>query len=518
MYQRFITVALLSFGTVLLINSFFRSPETHTAQQVVPGQAYRLPTSADLAKPALRDIDFIDQQVMKGETLTKVSMPLYDAVFSTHGASLDSIAYSQHRGEGGAPIQTIQRSHSGDREQRTFLLALSQETPFTYKQEEIKKTESGKIITYTTHTSDWKIRKSYVLCNDTYQIDVLFSFEPRRHEVRALQPRLFVPAPRMAELKKNETSGVIGTTDGAVDQVALNRILEQAWVTPPMMGTQNTYFTHVLFNDPQHFTQRGYYKQEGAERLTAIYEGPSITEKESYTLSFYIGPKSMKSLRAVDVRLEGVLSFGWFSFLSKPLLQLLNIIYDYVHNYGLAIILLTLLVKLLMLPLSAKGVAYQLKTQKIAPQMAYIRKKYAGNREQSSIEIMKLYKQRGVSPFAPMLSILYQLLQAPIIFALYRALSSSIELYHAPFFGWIKDLSVKDPYFILPLLIFMLMWLQPLGGTQKTDKSAVFSYVFPLIILAFFIGLPAGLVLFVLVNFGFSFFETQIRTHWRRVS
>ena len=213
----------------------------------------------------------------------------------------------------------------------------------------------------------------------------------------------------------------------------------------------------------------------------------------------YIGPKEHSILRAIDERLDVVVEYGWFTFIAKPMFDFLNFLHTYIGNWGWAIVVMTLIVRLLLFPLTYKSMISMNKLKDLAPKMKDIRDKYKGDPQKMNLHMMDLYKKHGANPMAGCLPIL---LQIPIFFAIYRVLLNAIELKGAYWALWIDDLSVMDPYFILPILMGLTMFLQqhitPMA-IQDPLQAKIMKYL-PLIFIVFFITFPAGLTLYWFVN------------------
>ncbi len=213
----------------------------------------------------------------------------------------------------------------------------------------------------------------------------------------------------------------------------------------------------------------------------------------------YFGPKNMEQLRSLDPVLVDAIDFGWTSFLAVPLLQSLKWIHSYLPNYGLAIIILTFLIKMLLLPLTYKSMKSMAKIAKLQPQLTALREKYKDDKEKLNAEMMSFMRTNGYNPVGGCLPIL---LQMPIFFALYRVLFNSMELYQAPFIGWIHDLSAPDPFFVLPVLLTGLMYFQqklsPNTATDPTQQKMM--QFMPVMFGVFMILLPAGLNIYMVVN------------------
>ena len=226
---------------------------------------------------------------------------------------------------------------------------------------------------------------------------------------------------------------------------------------------------------------------------------PHMTGRDArFAYNLYFGPKDLRILRASKHSLEAAVDLGWFSFVAKPLLMALNFFYKYTHNYGIAIIIITIIIKIFFYPLTRKQYESMKAMQKLQPKMMEIREKFKDDKERMNREIMDFYRTNKVNPLSgcwPML------LQIPVFFAFYRALMSSIELRHAPFMLWIQDLSAKDPCYITPIVMGATMFLQqkmtPMAGDPAQQKMM---QLLPLIFTFFFLNFPSGLVLYWLVN------------------
>jgi YidC/Oxa1 family membrane protein insertase len=233
-----------------------------------------------------------------------------------------------------------------------------------------------------------------------------------------------------------------------------------------------------------------------------------------YTYTFYMGPKSQKILSHFDSSLKQAINFGFFDIIASPLLWVMNKIHDIVPNYGVAVILLTVLIKLLFWPLGTKSYKSMNEMKKVQPLMMELREKYKDDKQRMNQEIMGLYKTYKVNPASGCLPLLVQM---PIFFALYRMLYQAIELRHAPFVGWITDLSAPDrlfnfdfsipmmqaPYGIPMLTLLMgasFLLQQKMTPTGGDPMQARMMMLMPIFMTVLFINFPAGLVLYMFVN------------------
>jgi YidC/Oxa1 family membrane protein insertase len=212
----------------------------------------------------------------------------------------------------------------------------------------------------------------------------------------------------------------------------------------------------------------------------------------------YAGPKEYDTLKKSGFGLEHIVDFGFFSILALPLFWLMKVFYNIFPNYGVSIIILTILVRIPFIPLINKGQKSMKKLQDIQPKMAEIREKYKKDPQRMQKELMELYKRHKVNPMGGCLPIL---LQIPVFFALYKVLLIAIELRGAPFMLWIDDLSLKDPYYILPIImgITMVIQMKMTPSTMEPMQQKIMMLM-PVVFTFLFLTFPSGLVLYWLVN------------------
>ncbi|MAM00456.1 membrane protein insertase YidC [Hydrocarboniclastica marina] len=234
-------------------------------------------------------------------------------------------------------------------------------------------------------------------------------------------------------------------------------------------------------------------------------------ERGELGAKLYIGPKIIDRLENVAPNMDRTVDFGWLFFISYPLFLILEWFYGIVGNWGVAIILLTVVVKLAFFKLSATSYRSMANMRRVTPQIQRLREQYGDDRQKMSQEMMALYKKEKINPLGGCLPILVQM---PVFIALYWCLFESVQLRHAPFMLWIQDLSVMDPYFVLPILMGASMFLQmSLNPTPPDPIQARVMKLMPLIFTVFFLWFPAGLVLYWLVNNILSIAQQWVITH-----
>lgn len=220
--------------------------------------------------------------------------------------------------------------------------------------------------------------------------------------------------------------------------------------------------------------------------------------RATFPAQYYAGPKDQHRLKQIVDGLDLTVDYGFLWWLSQPLFDLMALIHSGIPNWGVAIIGLTIIVKLLLYPLSAASFRSMAKMRRLQPEMLRLKERFGDDRQKFSQAMMALYKKEGANPLGGCFPIL---LQMPVFLALYWTLLESVELRQAPFLLWIRDLSAMDPYFVLPLLMGVSMYLTQLMQPEPPDpvQARVFKFM-PIIFTFFFLWFPSGLVLYWLVN------------------
>ncbi len=257
-----------------------------------------------------------------------------------------------------------------------------------------------------------------------------------------------------------------------------------AWVANP---EQNHDFSTAV-------TRNGDYIIRFTSPETVVNAG----SQGSIATAFYAGPKDQYRLEEISPGLDLSVDYGWLWWIAKPLFWLLTNIHDLVGNWGVAIILLTVLVKALFFQLSAKSFRSMANMRRVQPKIVDLKERYADDKQKQSQAMMELYKKEKINPLGGCLPILIQM---PVFISLYWVLMESVELRHAPFALWIHDLSVMDPYFVLPLIMGASMWFQQrLNPPPPDPMQAKIMQWMPIVFTFFFLFFPAGLVLYWVVN------------------
>ncbi len=260
------------------------------------------------------------------------------------------------------------------------------------------------------------------------------------------------------------------------------------------------YFVSAWIPNPEQ--NHSYFAKKHDSNYFAGFVSPKLElapgEQGSVSATLYVGPKIQEILETVAPNLELTIDFGWLWWVASPLFWLLKTIQQFVVNWGLSIILVTVVVKALFFPLSAKAYKSMAKMRAVGPQLQRMKEMYGDDRQKMSQAMMELYKKEKINPLGGCLPMLIQM---PVFIALYWVLLESVELRQAPFMLWIYDMSVMDPYFVLPILMGVTMFVQQsLNPTPPDPMQAKVMKMLPFVFTFFFLWFPAGLVLYWVVN------------------
>jgi YidC/Oxa1 family membrane protein insertase len=268
-------------------------------------------------------------------------------------------------------------------------------------------------------------------------------------------------------------------------------------VSPKWVAVGSRYFVYGLL--PSSEISRVAIQPWEAKGGKGSLVFPVKDGKFDASFQVFFGAKKLEWLRSVDVTLDSAVDLGWFTVIAYPLLWFLMFLHKLVGNYGWAIIILTLLLKVATYPLTYKSMKSMKQMAKIQPEIKKLQERFKDDKESLNREMMTLMKTQGYNPMAGCLPVLMQM---PIFIALYRVLYSAVELYQAPFMLWIHDLSIKDPFYVTPVLLTVAMFLQQkMTPTTAADPAQQKMMQFmPIMFGAFMVTLPAGLTVYMLVN------------------
>ncbi len=442
-----------------------------------------------------------------------VDTGLYTAVFSSRGGSLKSMTLKNYREQNTPAASPVVLGIHAD---PSLLSFSTRATGINLPDGAIFLPDVGKIqlgpgesrqLTFNYVSGQgFTVRKVYTFAGGSYGIKLdtqVFNNSPAPL-VGSIQQVMTYPAEHKVKESRLDTSGsYIYNDDGlksdkAKDVAAASKKYDRniLWA-----GFADKYFLSAILAEKGSIASVE-LKKNAAGFMESTVSAPQFTvnpgQAATVTQRLFVGPKDIDILKAQGNSLEQSLDLGWFSAIAKPLLYTLKFFYRYVGNYGIAIIIITVILKALFFPLTHKSYKSMKGMQKIQPEMNKIREKHKNDRDAMNKAVMELYRDHKVNPLGGCLPMVVQI---PVFFALYKALMFSIELRHAPFFFWITDLSDKDPYYVTPVIMGITMFVQQkMTPSQMDPVQQKMMLALPVVFTFMFLSFPSGLVLYWLVN------------------
>jgi YidC/Oxa1 family membrane protein insertase len=469
MELRLLLAIVLSFLLFFVYQVFFvKKPEVHKIPPAEKEVATKkeTPTTDEAVRvlketpPPVKQVGEVSPEIVPDRKIT-VSTDLYEAVISERAAAFQSFKLKQYREavDASAPMKEL-ISLPKDREKYTpevaflgkgsaLLKSSAFQTPTAT--ETLDASGETKTLRFTWNSPEGiTVVKTYSFVPGTYEIGL--EVKVRNLSSQTLEENLTVSLKN--SFKESDSSrytfaGPAALVNGELREIDRNDIAEEGALsgTVSWVAYEDQYFAHAIIPGET---------QESSVKLTlgtqdvlqATYIDPagpvSPQTERTYQYKLYYGPKSLGSLRTVGSGLGKMLDFGFFDILAKPLLYAMNAIHGFIPNYGIAIILITIVVKVLFWPLSNKSYESMSQMKRLQPKMAEIRTKYKNDKKMMNQELMNLYKVYKVNPLGGCLPMV---LQIPVFFAFYKMLYQAIELRHAPFLLWINDLAAPDRLF-----------------------------------------------------------------------
>jgi len=455
-----------------------------------------------------------------------VSTPLYTAAISTAGGGISSFRLNEYKdvpGEKGRPLEII---GSGETRPLPLDLYLGESQPsfpplpvFASKDPDalaVRTGEKKSLLLSWESASGVRIVREYRFSGDRYDFEVSEQASNGSREPIRLRPGVSLSQDFKGELAEDSYTftGVVVDTRGKIEQLDLKKIGKGNIEKYPVSwaAADSKYFGLILLPEKPWTLEEIALAGETGIRM-AVADAPvtlSPGETVRSQARMFAGPKRSDLLKETGPGLEELIDYGWFAFLAKPLVWLMNASNRLTRNYGIDIILLTILIKVLFYPLTKKSMASMKKMQDLQPILVKLKEKYKEDAARLNQETMNLYKTYKINPLSGCLPML---LQIPVFIALYKGLLVTIELRHAPFFLWINDLSAPErlwdiavagytiPIRLLPLLMGISMFVQqkmtPSAGDPNQQKIML---LMPVIFTFMFWGFPTGLVIYWLAN------------------
>lgn len=354
------------------------------------------------------------------------------------------------------------------------------------------------------------------------KVKKVFTFKPGHydisltHEIQNLSPQTWTgqfyaqlkqkPLPSSGGFFGLQTyqGGALSTPDSAHEKISFSDMKKKdlgETVQGGWLAMQQRYFLTALIPDrTSHYYYSRFDPTSDIYTLGYVGEVIHLPAHATHTLSttLYAGPEVAEVLQKIAPKLDLTIDYGWLWPISIGIFKVMKLIYHLVGNWGWSIVLVTLLIKLLFYQLSATSYRSMAKMRRVTPQLQAIKERFLDDKMKLNQAMMEFYKKEKINPLSGCLPML---IQVPFFIALYYVLIESVELRQAPFIGWIKDLSIRDPYFVLPVLMGLSMFLQQRLNPPSPDPlQAKIMLFLPVLFTVFFATFPAGLVLYWLVN------------------
>ena len=530
MDKRTLLALALSFLVFLVWSLLFgpKPKETPTEKQATPAREESQPPAKERKRPPGPKRELMPEAERGSPDIT-VETGLYVAVFSGSGPQIKSFQLKEYRSkpEKDSPLKELVQVNNKDG-YGLSLGFLGENIPNiewgSYKVNRqnitVKAGDQPESLIYEWESPQGiRIRTEFLFYADKYEIGLSVKVANKSDYVID-DTLLFNIAHVPQEMRRSYGSfeGMALLLGNKLEEVKESKIQGKQFLGQiSWIAYEEPYFmTAIISENDKKATAKGAVLPDGEIRISYIPSPFNLGKNESTIRNFtlYLGPRDLYILKTLNKNLEKAINFGWFDIIAKPLLVALRFFNKYLSNYGLSIILLTILIKILFWPLTRKSYQSMKEMRKLQPMMAKLREKYKNNKQEMNKQLMGLYKTYKINPMGGCLPMLVQM---PVFFAFYRILPNSIELRHAPFVLWVNDLSAPERLFsfpftiplmappygipILTLLMGASMFLQqkmtPMTGDPAQAKMMM---LLPVVFTFLFINFPSGLVLYWLVN------------------
>ena len=552
--QRLILFVIFSFSALLLWEAWQKetrppAPAVATPAQKpavatdLPAAPTAAPTAAPIAVPGAVSLPGVAGAAGgPGRTIT-ITTDLYRAEVDTTGGAITQVALLKHHDPGDeakpylALLRTPERTSvaqsgllgEGMPNHRTVYEALPGPRELEAGADRVElrlKTTApngdGVVQVLTFHRGSYLIDVAYDVTNNSAAPIAPYAYYQLTRDMKTQGTQnSMAPVSYTGPVIYNEADKFKKVEFGDLDKLAADpsrklpytKNADNGWV-----GMVEHYFVAAWLPSDEKKMAREFYARKldgGLYSAGAIVPVGTIAPGATgeVRVPLYVGPQEQDQLAKFAKGLDLVVDYGIFTVISAPLFWLLKWLYGLVHNWGWAIVLLTIIIKSAFYPLNHASARSMAKMKVIAPKLKALQEQYANDKQQLQIKMMEMYKQEKINPLGGCLPILVQI---PVFIALYWVLLSAVELRHAPWIGWIKDLSAPDPYFVLPVVYAITAYLQvKLSPTPISDPvQAKVMQIMPIAFSVMFVFFPAGLVLYWLINNSLQIFQ---QWHMNRV-
>jgi YidC/Oxa1 family membrane protein insertase len=521
MENKNLIIALVLTLAVWMFFTLFFPPGTETPPSSVPEQQQVLTSEDKIAreksprKETIAAPTFVPVDKAENERELIIETDNYRALFTNSGAKLKSLQLKEYKvsSDSGSPLISLIEVESNRyatlRTTGTEGFGISSEALYAVSVAEdvlkLSEGESRQLVFKTVSSEGLVFEKIYTFYGDRYDFDLRVRVT-NGGSAPSRGTMIFSLVQPWEESMEGNRFEFVGPATLVGDEVYTEKVgdLEEE---PRLYGKdivwsafETKYFMGAVvpLRGAAEKTRIEKTGESIENKLETPYCSLQVGESIGFDYLLYFGPRDLDILKQVGHRLEKAVDFGFFTPIAAPLLYVLKFFYSFLGNYGVAIILLTVIIKGLFWPLTQKSYTSMKAMQKLQPEMQKIRERFKNDRERLNREIMELYKKNRVNPLGGCFPMLIQI---PVFFALYKVLMDTIELRQAPFALWITDLSVKDPYYVTPLIMGVTMFIQQkLTPTTMDPTQAKIFMVMPVVFTFLFLNFPSGLVIYWLVN------------------
>ena len=516
---KMILVIVLCFGVLILWQSYMRNKYPNYYEQQRPAQVTQTTQDTTQNQKILSDVD---NTLLKTDSLEDETLEIEEQLFSFKSENL-SFDISNF----GLGLRNILINKYKDKEGNTFFFPSDLKMPFLATQ--IIGDTKPLIFTVPKETklvnnvqfSGWaeskgvKIKKTLTVHQEKYLISSVIEFTGDLSVLQGIATGFHEKIqieensiPLIPIYDTNSYYAVYGTNSKR--EYFIDASFEEQLHQVGLFSLDTHYFTRTVIDDSEIFPEVQVSYSDSSKQVLGYLSYVFSENIRSFVIkqNVFIGPKQKETLMAADTRLKDVLDYGFFSWIAHPIMDLVKFLYRYVGNWGVAIILMTLFVRLLLLPFNIMSYRSMKKLQKLQPKIKDLKEKYKDDKENLNKATMQLMKEDGANPLGGCLPML---LQIPVFFALFKVLGNAIEFYQAPFFLWITDLSEPDPYFVLPVLMALSMILhQMISPTSAEPHVKKMLLVVAVIFSLLMIFYPSGLALYIFIGSLFSIVQQLI--------
>ena len=509
--KRLILFVIFSFSLLLLWDSWQKKQGNYENVIESPNQDQSIPSLDTPLSGANDSMDLNSYQLGEGQDIS-IKTDNYDLKISEVGGDIREIRLLKHFDDADQPYLLM-----SDRTNPLFYVFQSgfsgkslpsHKVNYQFEQTKYEMQGDSLSVPLTYETADLKVVKTYTFKKGSYEIQV--SNQVTNKTNGDLNPKVYYQF--LHDGTSNQGSVMMPTFTGAAyytkdqnfNKLGFSDIKDETFSLTSNDGwisiIERYFASAIILPDS---VARKFYANKVADNIYSagvISQLGNISPGQSkeFSVNIFSGPQLKDDLISAADGLEYVVDYGWLTFIASPLFSVMSGIHSMVGNWGIAIILLTLLIKLLFYPLSASSYRSMAQMRELAPRLQSMKEKFGEDKQKMQQAMMELYRTEKINPLGGCLPILIQI---PVFIALYWVLLGAVELRQAPFFGWIEDLSIKDPYYVLPILMAASMFLQTKLNPKPTDPmQARLMIMMPIIFSVFFFFFPAGLVLYWLAN------------------